>query len=76
MTPEEKLAWVKKRLREEQGRVDGSITSALLLHFERRLNWMRETNGPSSNGERAEIDSMAEAFGWPVTRSLPRWKQG
>ena len=31
------LAWIEVRIQEEQGRVDGSITSALLRHCERRV---------------------------------------
>lgn len=66
---EKKLAWIERRvlgvLRAlELGPASTEFEVGALAHFDRRVAWMRETNGPSSNGERAEIDSMAEALGW------------
>jgi hypothetical protein len=65
MTPAAKLAWIEVRIQEEQGRVDGSITSALLRHCERRVATLRVlTRGRATSSQEDEIDSMAEALGW------------
>jgi hypothetical protein len=72
MTPaEKKLVWIDARVREEQGRVDGSMTSALLRHFGRRVATLRVlTRGRATSGQEDEIDSMAEALGWRESEGM------